>query len=154
MAPTPEAALLARTIREAMKAQNMRGTDLIAAIARIDGGREPSEMQVSRWRNGEVPLVRVSPDLAVIAQALGLDPVELACDAIRNAHAPAAAAARQPQPPNPYQSPQCEHPNVAGVRCPACCDACNSDSHPCAGCGQPVGHGKLVCSDCRDLSEV
>jgi hypothetical protein len=50
--------------------------------------------------------------------------------------------------PNPYQSPRCEHPNVAGTGCQACCDDCNSDRHVCPGCGGLVGHGTMRCEVC------
>jgi transcriptional regulator with XRE-family HTH domain len=81
----PEAARLADTLRAAMKSQSLSGSDLADEIERLTGGR-PSAMQVSRWLRGERPLIRVSPDLTLIAGALNLDPVELICDAVRQAY--------------------------------------------------------------------
>ena len=81
--PNPEAARLAEALRTAMKSQNLSGAALAREIERLTGKR-PSDMQMSRWLRGERrPLIYVSPDLAAIATALGLDPVELACDALR-----------------------------------------------------------------------
>lgn len=78
----PEAARIADMLRTAMKSQNLNGPALADEIERLTGNR-PGPMTVSRWMRGERPLIRVSPELDVIARALKLDPVELACDAIR-----------------------------------------------------------------------
>lgn len=93
--PNPEADRLAEALRAATKSQCLSGADLAKAIERLTGER-PSEMTVSRWLRGEQALIRVSPHLAVIAAALGLDPVELACDAIRQADTPAEPEATPP----------------------------------------------------------
>ncbi len=140
----PEAARLAEALRAAMKSQNLNGADIADAIERLTGER-PGPMQVSRWLRAERPLIRVSPDLKVVAAALKLDPIELACDAIRTAVLDEPITA-----PNPYQTPDCQHPNGAGRRCPACCDDCNSDDHLCQGCGEPVGHNATHCRACNE----
>ena len=81
--PNPEAARLAEALRTAMKSQNLSGAALAREIERLTGKR-PADIQISRWLHGERrPLLYVSPHLEVIAQALGLDPVELACNALR-----------------------------------------------------------------------
>jgi hypothetical protein len=131
-----------------MKDQALNGSDLADRVERLTGER-PNAMRVSRWTNpygSGRPLIRISPDLAVVAAALNLDPVELICDAVRQAHDVEQGAVT----PNLHQSSRCEHPNVAGEGCQACCDDCNSDRHQCFGCGTPVGHRTHRCPDCTD----
>lgn len=85
--PNPEAARLAEALRAAMKDQALNGADLADRVERLTGER-PNAMRVSRWTNpyrSGRPLIRISPDLAVVAAALNLDPVELICDAVRQA---------------------------------------------------------------------
>ncbi len=137
-----------------MKSQNLNGAALADRVEQLTGER-PNAMRVSRWLNPEPSrvLIRISPDLALIAAALQLDPVELACDAIRQAHAPAAHIEQFGVTPNPYQSSRCEHPNLAGYGCQACCDACNEDRHHCHSCGQPVGHLATCCDECPNPGE-
>jgi hypothetical protein len=31
-----------------------------------------------------------------------------------------------------------------------CCDRCNYDTHDCPGCGEWVGHDRIMCDECND----
>ena len=87
----PEAARLAESLRAAMTTQGLNLPALAERVERLTGER-PDRMRVSRWTSGARPLIRISPDLAIVADALGLDPVDLLCDAIRAAAADRVAA--------------------------------------------------------------
>lgn len=160
---TPEAAHIAEALRTATKSQNLNGAGIADAVERLTGQR-PNAMQVSRWLSAGIPMIRVNPDLATVCRALGLDPVELACDAVREA---AQVVPPRPEPgdyadlpvldidllgagTNPYQQPDCQHPDIAGWRCTVCCDTCNSDGHLCVGCDEPVAHNAIRCFNCNE----
>lgn len=42
----------------------------------------------------------------------------------------------------------CSHSIDEG--CFRCCEQCDTDSHICHGCGEPLYHGKSECSSCAD----
>jgi hypothetical protein len=147
----PEAFRIAEALRGAMAAQDLNGAELADRVEKVTGER-PNAMRVSRWLNPEPSrvLIRIHDDLAIVAQALGLDRDDLICDAVRGA---SVTVERLGVTPNLYQSNRCEHPNLAGEGCQACCDDCNSDRHGCQGCGTPVGHRDRLCDDCPDPDE-
>jgi hypothetical protein len=142
----PEAFRIAEALRGAMAAQDLNGAELADRVEKVTGER-PNAMRVSRWLNPEPSrvLIRIHDDLAIVAQALRLDRDDLICDAVRGVSLEQATEAT-----SPYRTPDCQHPDVAGERCPACCDACNSDAHLCRGCGEPVGHYANHCRSCNE----
>jgi len=140
---TSAAARLSEMIRTAMKDQALSATEFADRVERLTGVR-PYSMQVSRWLNGlhrDRPLVTVSPHLRPIALALGLDPLEMACDALRAELGITAT-------PIDCTHPTSTEPDRPGQRCSKCCDTCNNDGHSCLGCGTPVGHLTRYCPDC------
>lgn len=90
------AARLAATLRAAAKDQALSGSDLADRIERLTGKR-PSAAWISRRLGAthdsdesgtgrlRYPLIRISPDLFTLATVLGLDPMDLIEDAVRNA---------------------------------------------------------------------
>ncbi len=86
MLPDSPAALLAARLRTAAKDQALSGSDIADRVERLTGVR-PSATWLSR-RVGTaadpVPLLRVSPDLFVLAGVLGLDPMDLIEDVLRS----------------------------------------------------------------------
>ena len=72
----PEAARLADKLRTGMKARALNGTAIADEVERLTGVR-PSAMQVSRWLSGKRPLIRIAPELFVLAEIAGVDPVRL-----------------------------------------------------------------------------
>jgi hypothetical protein len=135
------AARLADRLRAGMKVRALSGAELARQVGRLTGDGEPDRMWVSRrigMAKHPVSLMTVSPDLFAIAEVLQLDPVDLVAGAMRDAMAG----------PNPYQSPNCTHPNRVGAGCQACCDDCNNDRHVCHSCDTLTGHNRTVCPDC------
>jgi len=148
------AARLAERISAAVKSQGLNGETLAQRVERLTGAK-PSPMAISRWRRGlaaTLPMVSVSPHLVTLARALDLDPHALAVDVVR--HEIDRLLLEVEAAPNPRQSADCLHPNLAGTGCPACCDTCNGDRHVCDGCGQPTGHEQLSCPECADEVQV
>jgi hypothetical protein len=90
----PAAARLAKALRDAMKDQALRVSDVAKRIERLTGVR-PEYMWVSRATSdhGYPQLIRVHPDLAMLARALDLDPLQLVIDAISPELAQSAEAA-------------------------------------------------------------
>lgn len=80
----PSAARLAAQLRVAAKAQSLRNSDLADRVGGLTD-RRITDVWVSRRLNGSRPLIRISPDLFVLAAALELDPMDLIEDAVRNA---------------------------------------------------------------------
>ena len=72
----PEAARLAGKLRAAMKDQALRGPAIADEVERLTGDR-PSAMQVSRWLSGKRPLIRIAPELFVLAEIAGLSATDL-----------------------------------------------------------------------------
>lgn len=74
----PEAARLADKLRTAMKDRALRGPAIADEVERLTGERPKFAAQwISRRLSGAKPLIRVSPDLYVLAEIAGLDPVAL-----------------------------------------------------------------------------
>jgi hypothetical protein len=79
----PEAARLADKLRTAMKDRALRGPAIADEVERLTGERPKFAAQwISRRLSGEKALIRVSPDLYVLAEIAGLDPVELIVGAL------------------------------------------------------------------------
>lgn len=72
----PEAARLADKLRTGMKAQALNGTAIADEVERLTGVR-PGAMQVSRWLSGKRPLIRIAPEVFVLAEIANMDPVAL-----------------------------------------------------------------------------
>lgn len=85
----PEAARLADKLRTAMKDQALRGPAIADEVERLTGVR-PSAMQVSRWLSGKRPLIRLAPELFVLAEIAGLDPLRLVAASMIEPAEPAA----------------------------------------------------------------
>lgn len=76
------AARVADTMRGAMKSQTVTVAALAGAVERLTG-RPYHHQYASRRLTSDRPLITISADLAPLARALGLDPVQLVADAYR-----------------------------------------------------------------------
>ncbi len=114
--------------------------------SRLARGLGVRDMTVRRWRTGNLALVRLSPRLGTIATEMGIPRTVLAEMVIEAVRAELIGV-------NQHQSNRCEHPDLAGEGCSACCDACNEDRHTRDGCGTLVGHRAYRCPDCPEAED-
>jgi hypothetical protein len=79
----PEAARLADKLRTAMKDRALRGPAIADEVERLTGVRPAYAAQwISRRLSGTKPLIRIHPDLYVLAEIAGLDPDQLILDSL------------------------------------------------------------------------
>ena len=80
--PNPVAARLAEALTQAAaKDQALSGSEIARRVEQLSG-RPFRPQYVSRVLNGTRPLVHISPNLELIARALGLDPRQVLIDAL------------------------------------------------------------------------
>lgn len=78
----PVAARLAEALTQAAaKDPALSGSEIARRVERLSGRPFPPQY-VSRAFNGSRPLIHISPNLELIARALGLDPRQVLIDAI------------------------------------------------------------------------